>query len=190
MKGPATKGQGSLGVCGCSVGDGFTLIELLVAMAILVVIVLIVSMIFQRASVAWDTGMRKTELDMTGRGVADFMAQELSMAIRDTNTCKEFSVAGKAATFWMLGDADPTNRAVRKIDYSGDAVATRQENGASSATLAEGVKDVIFECEPVDVPPGELPNYADVTVTIVNGFGEDIKYQSRAYFVNRNRNRF
>lgn len=162
----------------------FTLIELLVAMAILVIIVLIVSMIFQRASVAWDTGARKAELDMTGRGVADFMAQELAAAVRGTNRFSEFSVAGSAARFWVLSDATATNRAGMEVTYSGAAGATR--NGES---LAEGVREVTFACEPASVLDGELPQYADVIVTLTNNFGSNIVYQSRAYFMNRGRNR-
>jgi prepilin-type N-terminal cleavage/methylation domain-containing protein len=159
----------------------FTLIELLVAMAILVIIVLIVSMIFQRASVAWDTGARKAELDMTGRGVADFMAQELATAVRGTNRFTDFSVSGSAANFWVLSDATATNRAGMEVTYSG---VTR--NGEP---LAEGVQLVAFSCEPASPSAGELPRYADVTVTLTNNYGSNVIYQSRAYFMNRGRDR-
>jgi prepilin-type N-terminal cleavage/methylation domain-containing protein len=157
----------------------FTLIELLVAMAILVIIVLIVSMIFQRASVAWDTGARKAELDMTGRGVADFMAQELASAVSGTNRFTNFDVP--PGHFWVLSDATATNRAGMEVTYSG---VTR--NGDP---LAEGVQSVAFSCEPASVEAGELPLYADVTVTLTNNYGSNVVYQSRAYFMNRGRNR-
>ena len=157
----------------------FTLIELLVAMAILVIIVLIVSMIFQRASVAWDTGARKAELDMTGRGVADFMAQELASAVSGTNRFTNFDVP--PGHFWVLSDATATNRAGMEVTYSG---VTR--NGDA---LAEGVESVDFSCEPAAPSAGELPQYADVTVTLTNNYGSNVVYQSRAYFMNRGRNR-
>lgn len=157
----------------------------MVSIAILVSIMLIVSMIFQRASMAWDAGMRKAELDMTARGVADFAAFELSMAVRDASMFPEFNVGGNTADFWMLGDADPTNRAVRRVTYSGSGGITRD-----GVALAEGVTSVSFECVPVPSMPGELPRYVDVTVTVTNAYGENVEYQSRAQFANRNRSRF
>jgi prepilin-type N-terminal cleavage/methylation domain-containing protein len=175
--------------CAAKSEKGFTLIELLVSMAILIVIMLIISMIFQRATAAWDAGTRKAELDLTGRSVADFIAQELSMAARDTDQHAGFDVAGNTANFWLLGDADTNGtRAFIQVSYSGSGGVAR--NGT---LIAEGITDVRFECNPASpMPPldADLPLYADVTVTVTNDYRERVLYQSRAYFMNRTRNQF
>jgi hypothetical protein len=81
----------------------------------------------------------------------------------------------------VLSDATATNRAGMEVTYSG---VTR--NGEP---LAEGVQSVAFSYVPASVEAGELPLYADVTVTLTNNYGSNVVYQSRAYFMNRGRNR-
>ena len=156
---------------------GFTIIELLVAMSVLVIIVLIVTMIFQRASAVWDTGMNKAELDMTGRGVADYVAQDIASALDRPF----FSASGGAAHFYCLGEASRSNGAISKVDYSYSG-GTLTRNGT---VLVEGLKDFAF----TNSPPsgGNLPLYVDVTVTVTNEVGVQSLYQSRAFFLNRNR---
>jgi len=159
-------------------GAGFTIIELLVAMSVLVIIVLIVTMIFQRASAVWDTGMNKAELDMTGRGVADYVAQDISSAL---DLPYSFSASGGGANFYCLGEASSSNGAISKVDYSYSG-GTLQRNGT---VLVEGLKDFAF----TNSPPsgGNLPLYVDVSVTVTNEVGVQSLYQSRAFFLNRNR---
>lgn len=64
-----------------SVQRGFTLIELLVAMAILMIIVLMLSNLFQQSTRAWDTGMRQTEVGLQARAAIHMIQRELSGAI-------------------------------------------------------------------------------------------------------------
>lgn len=155
---------------------GFTMIELLVAMSVLVVIVLIVTLIFRRATTVWDSGMNKAELDMTGRGVADYVAQDVSAAI--INGTHSFSASGGSANFWVLGEANSTNGAISNIKYqfSGGALSR------NSTVLAEGLKDFAFTNS-----GSGLPLYVDVVVTVTNEVGVESLYQSRAFFLNRNR---
>jgi prepilin-type N-terminal cleavage/methylation domain-containing protein len=154
--------------------SGFTVIELLVAMSVLVIIVLIVSLIFRRASASWDAGMNRAELDMTGRGVADYVAQELSAALP-----VNFSASAGAASFKVLGVVS-TNPAISSVSYafSGGALS---RNGTK---VAEGLKAFEFVATPL---VGEMPAYVDVIVTVTNEVGAESLYQSRAYFLNRNR---
>ena len=158
---------------------GFTLIELLVAMSILVVIVLIIGMFFQRASVAWDTGARKADVLLTGRAVADFMSQQMEMALPMSNS---WSVSGSAASFLILGDATATLRATQAVTYALSAGAV-QRNGTN---MCEGVTDLQFEEEVVAGDPNPLPLWVNIKVSVSNEFGP-VWFQSRAAFPNRGR---
>ena len=149
--------------------SGFTLIELLVAMTILVIITLIVARIFQQAGVAWDTGTRKVEQLMNGRAVTDFLAQQLSHAVADTNGTSPFNVTGLPATFYVLEDANASTGAIRQVTYA-------------STDLADGITDVTI-AKYGDESAG-LPVYGTVTVKISTNV-----YQTGFYFLNRNRNR-
>ena len=153
---------------------GFTLIELMVATAILVIITLIVARIFQQASSSWRTGSEKVEIVMNGRAVADFIAQELSLAIPDTNGTA-FSVSGLPLNFQIIGDATPTNRAIYKLGEPG---------GFAASDLADGIIDVKIDTFG-NAPVGGLPAYGIVTVKMTN----DVIFQSGVYFQNRDRNR-
>lgn len=150
---------------------GFTLIELLVAMVILVCIVLAVARIFQQASVAWQTGTRKAENIMAGRAVADFLAQQLSHAIPDTNGAP-FSTSWPLS-FMVLEEAAGGTGAVRAVTYS-------------NARLAAGIVDepTIAVCPEGSVGPWTLPRSVVVTVKMSN-----MVFQSSAFFSHRDRNR-
>jgi len=158
--------------------DGFTLIELLVAMSILVIIVLIIGMFFQRASVVWDTGSRRAEMLLTGRAMADFMAQEMQQAIPG-----DFNANGASATFWMLGDAAGGLRATQKVMYASSGGRVTR-NGAE---LGDGVSGLAFEEGPAG--NNDLPLWVDIKVTVSNEVNDVKTYQSRASFPNRDRDR-
>jgi prepilin-type N-terminal cleavage/methylation domain-containing protein len=173
---------------------GFTLVELLAAMTILVIITLIVSKMFQQASVSWDTGTRKAETNMKGRAVVDFIARELSEAILTPPYYPDFNVSGSIAEFWMLGTADSVRRAPMRVKYS---QANRHVsffpalNGGATpppedGLLSSGIKDVLFFA-PSPASAGMLPPYATVEVTVTDDKGIDHKFQSTAFFKNRDR---
>jgi len=153
---------------------GFTMIELLVAMSVLVILVLIVSMVFQRAATVWDAGMNKAELDMTGRAVADYVAQELAAAVPINFV--------SALDFSVLGEASGANRAICAVKYE-FASGILKRNGTE---MVQGLTDFVLTPTPSAGWVG-LPQYVDVTVTVTNSAGAKSLYQSRAYFLNRNR---
>lgn len=163
---------------------GFTVIELLVAMSVLVIIVLIVSLIFRRSSAVWDAGMNKAELDMTGRGVADYVAQEISAAFPVSSP--NFGPGG-AASFRVLGAAS-NNPTISSLVFAFSSGALSLTRDGVKTTLAEDLKD--FEFVSSSSMAGDLPAYVDVVVTITNEVGAESIYQSRAFFMNRNRYRF
>jgi len=161
---------------GTAATTGFTLIELLAAMAILVVIVFIVSRVFQQAGSAWQTGVGRAEVGMKGRALADFIAQELSQAVSN-DVYPYFTVGGSSADFVILGDASgPSTRAARRVEYSfSDKKVMRSVSGASPVELADKVDSLAFITN-------SMPKFVDVRIGLTNGV-----YQSRAYFYNRGR---
>jgi prepilin-type N-terminal cleavage/methylation domain-containing protein len=180
-----------------AVGAGFTLIELLAAMTILLIIVMIVAQLFQQARVMWDTGMRRSEMNMEGRAVADFMAQELSMAVRGSNY-PNFSATGASAEFHMLGDATNSTRAVRTVRYEFDGSAatkklTRNGDSMLEDTSTDGhpfMEKLKFSTEPdPSGDPNVLPLFVDVIVTVSDGGSPASTkvYESRAVMINRKR---
>lgn len=162
--------------------SAFTLIELLVAMSILVIIILIIGMFFQRASVSWDTGSRRAELLLTGRAVADFMAQEMQQSVPSP----DFDANGATATFWILGDAVGALRATQQVHYAAVAGKATRTCGGTTAELAEGVTALEFG----EGDPGEngLPLWVDIKVSVSNEVDSKV-FQSRAGFPNRSRDR-
>lgn len=176
----------------------FTLIELLAAMAILVVIVLIVGMVFQRASVAWDTGMRRADMNMTGRAVADFMAQEMSQAVLGGSN-SIFSIASSKAEFIAIGQAESSGmRAARRIvyDLSGNRITRTVSlpDGGSPETMdmCEEDNGLQLGFEEGAGAGTELPAFVDIKVTVSDGGTPPLLtiYQSRAAFANRSRYRY
>lgn len=177
-----TSTQRDEAVAGAGRKAAFTLIELLVAMTVLVIIVMVVMQIFRRASTAWDTGMDKTEGDLMGRAVVDYLVRDMASAIVDTNASPShtFTASGTGIDFWSLGAASAGTDAVTRVTYSFGGTITRNGivmiEGLSSLTVASGPS-----------VPGEPPRYVDVTATVTNAAGVTNSYEARAYFPNRNR---
>lgn len=171
--------------------SGFTLIELLAAMAILVVITLIVSQLFQQANVSWDTGLRKAESTMTGRALADYIAQDLASAVMDLDNYPDFTASGSTLAFWSLQESAGGQRAVNYVSYDSGGkrrVVKDAPGGATieTADLVGGGTTVSLDVQTAGATPTNLPLYATVKIT-VNGA---LQYQSTAYFSQRNRNSF
>lgn len=156
---------------------GFTLIELLVAMSILVIIVLIVGMFFQRASVVWDTGSRRAELLLTGRAVTDYMAQEMQSAIAvDIVNSNDIDLV-------VLGESAGGLRATQRVRYATSGTLVRR-NGVD---MCDGVSGLEFAEEPASAS-NALPLWVDIKVSVSNEVETKV-YQSRAVFANRDRDR-
>lgn len=169
----------------------FTLVELLLAMAILVVIVMLVSQIFNQAMVTWDSGSRKADVNVVGRTLADFMAQELSKAVFDGVIFNEFSIPppGGATARFITMDKPPnaSNRTVRLVEYQfvpslglGNINRTtyKWDNGIGSGVVYTGISWVavgagaILETSaPLCPPPAAGRNVA--YVKSVNYFRSD-----------------
>lgn len=153
--------------------SAFTLIELLVATAILLIIVAIVSQVFQQANVAWSTGLRSVENTMNGRSVANLIAEDLSQAVNTEDLT--FSLTAGGADFWRLGNASSSNnnKALWNVTYSwGGGTVTR--SGVEVAKNIDAVE--------VDSVGGSFPEYVTVRVTVSSN-----AFETRAYMQNRGR---
>lgn len=94
---------------------GFTLVEVLVAMMIMVIIILMLSSVFHQMTTSWDVGTRKTHINMQGRAVMDFMAQELSQAVADDVVPCAIQSGNADITFFTLNSV--SNRALTRVRY-------------------------------------------------------------------------
>lgn len=63
----------------------FTLVELLAAMAVLAIMLLMFANIFASSGKAWSSGTRRTEQNMNGRAVLEYMCKEISQSIVGSN---------------------------------------------------------------------------------------------------------
>ncbi len=169
--------------------SGFTLIELLVALAILGVIVVLCGRIFEQSNVSWNTGARKAEVNMVGRGIAHFIAQDISRCVvRDP---ADLMLTGQNPTFMILdedGFADKTV-ALTTIAYDLDALTRSVNNGVAYTLAPKGMVKVALKLGPLD--DNDIPGYVDVLLTVKDSDGaSSVPFKSRAWLANRDRYRY
>lgn len=161
-------------------------------MIVLSILVIMCAQMFQQAQMSWEGGSRKADMNLTGRAVADFVAQELSRAVLLSNG--NFSVSGNSADFQVL---DETNGLPVDVQYA--LTGQGKEITRNGEPVATGIWAVEFAEGPRPLP-NTLPLYVDVRVTVVSpddvekyqgDAGELVKrkriYQARAYMFHRNR---
>ena len=170
--------------------SGFTLIELLVAMAILAVIVVAVSQLYQQSSVAWDSGWRRAEVMMIGRTLADFIAREASHAVWDSSTG-----APSGTDFYTLRGTN----GLRRIRYqvSGGLKRTTEDVITKVKEEAYLIEDTPGQMEvkelSLDFQPAGNPAYASVYLKIVTkdkNRTEEKVFTASAPLLNRRRYRY
>jgi prepilin-type N-terminal cleavage/methylation domain-containing protein len=179
------------------VSGGFTLVELLVAMAILSIIVIICGRLFQQASAAWETGVRRAERNIIGRNLADFIAGDLSRAVARTDD--ELQIGATSLRFPIVDEAS-----VRVVDEASvrDGLSSRayqwvtydlspnnlRRNGQRLAPA--GVVDRI-RITAGPATPGRPPIYVDVETRVKDpdSFYVEV-FTSRAWIRNRDRYRY
>ncbi|MBN1556513.1 MAG: prepilin-type N-terminal cleavage/methylation domain-containing protein [Lentisphaerae bacterium] len=157
---------------------GFTLIEILVALAILGVIVVSIANLFDESTVAWDSGLRRSQAMLTGRAILDFASTEAGAAIDDAN------IGGGAPAMSGFALQQGTN-AVTTVAYTlpGDGI---QRNGTYLFREESQIAVPVFEMDFRD-------RYADVDLTVRTtdkGRTEDRDFETRVFLWNRNRHRY
>jgi prepilin-type N-terminal cleavage/methylation domain-containing protein len=156
---------------------GFTLVELLVALAILGVIVVVCGKIFQQSNIAWQTGSLKAEGNLVGRGVADFIAQDISRCVISPST-------PNPTKFEVVNESGPTNANWPRetITYS---LKPLRRNG-------EQLAPDNYIPIPVELIYSAAGGYVDVIVTVqVTENTADRKvFKSRAWLINTDRYKY
>lgn len=163
---------------------GFTLLEILVAMAILAIIILIVSGIFHQSRIAFDAGVRKTDLNMEGRAALDLMASELSRAVAEGNSyyTNDIRPGGSDISFWTMGMATNGERVASYVTYkmSGTELVRKFERASpllpyperiagGDVPLAENVARLFFTTSDGASHTTNLPVYIDVELELSKG---------------------
>jgi prepilin-type N-terminal cleavage/methylation domain-containing protein len=166
--------------------EGFTLLEILMAMTILAIIVLIVSGIFRQSRSAWESGMRRTDLNMEGRSAVTLMSRELSQAVADgaRGFYRNNIRTGSAIDFWMLGIATNGERVARHVTYalSGTEVRRKCETvlpnivpypmldaSVPEMTLVENVANLTFTTPGGMLYQTNLPAWVDIELLLTKG---------------------
>ena len=120
----------------------FTLIEVLVATFILVVLILMLGKIYHQASVAWSSGFRRAEGNMTGRSAVGFMAREIMNSCSDellTNTCIE---SDSIEFITLTGESKPNERIAKWVKYYMDGDALMREEKYPNTSGANSYGDL------------------------------------------------
>ncbi len=155
---------------------GFTLIEVLVAMSILMMIVLMMSTLFQQSNMAWNNGMRQAEMSIQARAAMSLIRRDLSQAVAAEEYPCSFSSGGFSV--YVLGTTTGDVRTIKKVRYSGTINRSSEDYNPSdgggayfgnagnkkSGSLLDADKFVI------NVPSGwsstNLPAWVDISITL------------------------
>jgi prepilin-type N-terminal cleavage/methylation domain-containing protein len=97
---------------------GFTLIELLVAMSLLMVIVLMLSNLFQQSTRSWGIGLRQAEIGLQARAAINLIEQDLSQAVASSNYFFSPIAEGSTLEFYMFSRNPTNDAAIEKVKYS------------------------------------------------------------------------
>lgn len=126
---------------------GFSMVEVLVASSILVVIVLMLSMLFQQTSLSWRTGVRRAEAFMAVRSAIGAIQRDAAAAVDERTIPKplrntmagsqQFSGSLRFFTLTGAGFDDAMNTPYRALKY-----VTYNSSGARTESVlqADGSK--------------------------------------------------
>lgn len=161
--------------------SGFTLLEILLAMFILVLIILMMARMFSHARIAWETGTRKSDLNMEGRAAINFMAHELSLAVADDFLAAVAASNGlgvgiaPGSTISFLSLTPEQERSISWVEYSRQGQDLRrrvvklnrywQTLTADSSPVIGNVVDLSFYCTG-GVYETDLPSWVDIDLKL------------------------
>ncbi len=117
----------------------FTLIELLAAMAVLSIMMLMFANIFSSSGKAWTSGTRRTEQNMNGRAVLEFLGKEIGQSIINSSGLV-FQVSYKAPS-------DPRSMQVSYL-YDNSALHCVSARGCESPTYPDEARLINYYVSP------------------------------------------
>lgn len=174
---------------------GFSLLEILVAMAILSIIVMTLSTIFNQSSQAWDRGLSKSEKAMEGRSALNIIASDLKNAIAMDSSLARISFpngSGSTMAFTTLGKAEKGGRITQYVSYTGGGSISRKVQlyaadyigftNSSGGTLIDSIDS--FEILPAWSGTNLLPESVTLTLKLRNK-GTSGRVTARSYGPNR-----
>lgn len=146
---------------------GFSLIEILVATTILIIIVLMVSMVFQQSISSWSSGSRRADTQMVVRTITGSIQRDLVNAIDDVDN----AWGDKSITFSAISGVPDGQKAqaVQKITYKyTSGVVTRSVDGGDAEALNPDTKLTDFEFDYPDSwnANSGLPPRVDISMSI------------------------
>lgn len=108
---------------GAAEASGFSLIEVLIATAILLVIVMMVSMVFQQQTGAFQSGVDRVKGQTVVRNVVGMVARDIAMAVdsEDYEGISANSFASGSISFLTFGgEASGDTLPLQRVTYSSD----------------------------------------------------------------------
>jgi prepilin-type N-terminal cleavage/methylation domain-containing protein len=162
---------------------GFSLIEILVATTILLIIVMLMSMVFQQSSGAYQSGTSRVNAQKVLRNIMGVIARDLALAVdsRYYPGLKNQFDANRVGVVALTGNADDTGRRTPQwieFSYLGarvsrgchdlkwDAGGKKWSTTGSAQTSVLNPDDELLEfnfvIDPSDDPESQLPRRVDV----------------------------
>ncbi len=152
--------------------SGFSLIEVLIATSILLVIVVLVSMVFQQQSGAFKSGTDRVQGQAAIRSLVAVLSRDLSMAVdaKDYGITGGNSFSGSGLTF-LSQSGGSEGSPLQKITYtySGGAVKRKVEDGSQGANGWSFTQSASGDVIPSD------SGLSSVTFTPLNAYGDSVK---------------
>lgn len=124
--------------------SGFSLVEILVATSILLVIVVLVSMVFQQQSAAFQSGVDRTQGQSAIRSVMGMISRDLSLAVDSEdypNLSENKFSSGSLSFLAMTGIVGKGNDGTEK---EGTTALQQIKYSYSSKEVSREVSDVVF----------------------------------------------
>lgn len=122
---------------------GFSLIEVLVATTILIIIVLMVSMVFQQSIGSWSSGSRRADSQMIMRTIVGSIERDLVNAIPDEGNVWNNNKISFLAVAGTPQGANPS--AIQEITYSYSGGIVSREIDGDKVAMNESFKLDTFE---------------------------------------------
>lgn len=119
---------------------GFTLIEVLVATTILLVIVILVSMVFQGSNAAFQTGNRKIKSKALARNIIGMISRDLTQAVETS----DYPGLEEAADFGPVNGANFTTRSITFLALSGKP-GNSTGSASASASSERALQLITYE---------------------------------------------